>query len=168
MNIILTGFMGTGKTAVGVKLAEKLHFKYIDTDELIENYMQMKISEIFNKFGEPYFRDIETKIIKQVAEYDNCVIATGGGVVLREENMNAVEKTGIVINLYASPEVIYNRTKNSNARPLLNKEDKMTEIKNLLEYRKPYYERCKLSINTDNLSVDEVVQEILKFIQEQE
>jgi len=165
MNIVLTGFMATGKTVVGKLLAEKIGFQYIGTDELIEKQTNMKISEIFAVYGEPYFRDIETEIVRKVSEFDNYVIATGGGVVLRKENMDLLEKNGIIINLTASPDKIYERAKNSNERPLLNIPDPKSEIIRLLNMREPYYKRCNFRINTDNLSVEEVVNECLKYIE---
>jgi len=165
MNIVLTGFMATGKTVVGKLLAEKIGFQYIGTDELIEKQTNMKISEIFAVYGEPYFRDIETEIVRKVSEFDNYVIATGGGVVLRKENMDLLEKNGIIINLTASPDKIYERAKKSNERPLLNIPDPKSEIIRLLNMREPYYKRCNFRINTDNLSVEEVVNECLKYIE---
>ncbi len=102
MNVVITGFMCSGKTSVGKKLAEKLNFDFLDTDDLIENKVGMRITEIFEKYGEPYFRELETQIIKEVSEKDKLVISTGGGVVLREENVNNLRKNGVIINLVAN------------------------------------------------------------------
>lgn len=162
MNIVLTGFMGTGKTAVGRKLAERLNMSYIDTDEIIEQKTNMKIKDIFATYGEGYFRDIESEVIKEVSNLDKHVISVGGGAVLRASNMDLLEKNGIVINLTASPETIYKRTQGTNERPLLNKPNPLEEIKRLLAYREPYYKRCSFSINTDSLSIDEIVEQIIK------
>jgi len=106
MNIILTGFMGTGKSIVSRKLVKRLGMSYLDTDELIEEREGIKISAIFQKKGEKYFRQLETQVIKEVASLDNYVISSGGGVVLREENMTALKKNGFIICLSASPEVM--------------------------------------------------------------
>ena len=97
MNIILTGFMGTGKSIVSRKLVKRLGMSYLDTDELIEEREGIKISAIFQKKGEKYFRQLETQVIKEVASLDNYVISSGGGVVLREENMTALKKNGFII-----------------------------------------------------------------------
>lgn len=162
MNIVLTGFMGTGKTTVGKKLAEKLNWKFVDTDELIEKKAGMRIKDIFSKFGENYFRDLETNIVIEASNLDRHVIAVGGGAVLRDVNMQHLEKNGVIINLKAKPETIYKRTMNTDERPLLNKPNPMEEIKRLLEYREPYYKRCSFVIETDELSVDEITDKIMR------
>ncbi|MFN3966602.1 MAG: shikimate kinase [Endomicrobiia bacterium] len=164
MNIVLTGFMGTGKTVIGKLLAQKLSWEYIDTDELIEKRENMKISDIFATKGEPYFRKIETEVVKDVSKKDKCVISTGGGVVLKEENMIALEKNGIIINLSASPEIIFERTSKDKSRPLLNKENPKEEIMKLLNFRAPYYDRCALKINTDDSDPEKNVRKILDFL----
>jgi len=166
MNIVLTGMMGTGKTVIGKKLAQKLNMKYISTDEVIEKDVGMPIPKIFKKRGEPYFRDVETKAVKCVAMLDNFVIDTGGGVVQRGENMEELERNGAIICLTASPEVILKRTSKTNYRPLLNVDDPVSEIKGLLEKRKQFYKRCSRMIDTSNKGIEEVVNEIIEFISE--
>jgi shikimate kinase len=165
MNIVLTGFMCTGKTSVGKLLAEKLGYQFVDTDDLIEQRVGMKISEIFAVYGEPYFRDVETEVVKEVAKKDKFVISTGGGVVLRKVNMDELRKNGIIVNLTAKPETIYNRLKNQpGVRPLLNKPDPMNEIIKLLLQREEYYKNCDLRIETDNFTIEQIVQQILDYI----
>jgi shikimate kinase len=165
MNIVITGFMCTGKTSVGKLLAEKLGYQFVDTDDLIEQRVGMKISDIFAVYGEPYFRDVETEVVKEVAKKDKFVISTGGGVVLRKVNMDELRKNGIIINLTAKPETIYNRLKNQpGVRPLLNKPDPMNEIIKLLLQREEYYKNCDLRIETDNFTVEQIVQQILDYI----
>ena len=166
MNIVLTGMMGTGKTAVGKKLAQKLNMKYISTDEMIEKDVRMTIPEIFKKKGEPYFRDVETKAIKCLAMLDNFVIDTGGGVVQKSENMEELERNGVIICLTASPEVILRRTSKTDYRPLLNIEDSENEIRKLLKKREQFYKRCSRMIDTSNKGIEEVVDEIIKFLSE--
>lgn len=167
MNIILTGFMCTGKTSVGKKLAEILNFEYIDTDDIIEKRVGLKITEIFSKYGELYFRDVETQVIKEVSELDKKVIATGGGVVLRKENMDSLRKNGIIINLTAKPETVYERLKKQpGVRPLLNKPNPQEEIKKLLNYREEFYKNCDLRIETDNLTIEEIVEKILQTLKD--
>lgn len=161
MNIILTGFMGTGKSIVSRKLAKRLGMSYLDTDELIEKREGIKISAIFQEKGEEYFRQLETQVIKEVASLDNHVISSGGGVVLREENMTALKKNGFIICLSASPEVILQRTANNRNRPLLEVNDQKKRIKELLKIRKPFYDKADFTIDTSNLSSEEIVERIV-------
>ncbi len=163
MNIVLTGFMGTGKTAVGKKTAKALNMQYIDTDEVIEKDVGRKIHRIFEDSGEKYFRGIEAKVVKCVALLDGFVISTGGGVVLKKENMKELEKNGMVICLAASPEVILKRTRSAIYRPLLNVNDPAGKIKELLEKRAPFYKRCSLMIDTSGKSIEEVSVDIISF-----
>jgi len=169
MNIILTGFMGTGKSVVAKKLAQELRMGYIDTDKIIEDKEKCKIRKIFEERGENYFREIETKIIKEVSSLNNYVIATGGGVVLKEENIKALRKKGFIIYLSANPEVILKRTEKNEERPLLlNCKDPYKKIEEMLSFRKPYYEKANLKIDTSNLNPTEVVERIVKFFKKNE
>src|SRR5512147_1167363 len=100
-NIILTGFMGTGKTVVGREISRLLNMRLVDVDSEIEESRKMKITDIFRDFGEPHFRDIETEMIRKLARTENTVISTGGGAVLREENMEALRERGVIFCLWA-------------------------------------------------------------------
>ncbi len=167
VNIVLTGFMCVGKTSVGKKLSELLNYEYLDTDSIIEAKTSMRISEIFEKYGEPYFRDIESKIVEEVSQLDKKVISTGGGVVLNKANMINLRKNGIIINLTATPDTIYERLKKQpGIRPLLNKPSPKEEINKLLSFREPYYQDCDLRISTDDLTIEEVAQKILDFVKD--
>lgn len=160
MNIVLTGFMGTGKSAVGKSLAERLTWSFHDTDEAIEREAHMKIPEIFARLGEQHFRDLESKAVQRVSALDKAVIACGGGVVIRKENMDELEKKGIIVCLTASPAAIFERTKNSD-RPLLNVKEPIAKIHELLYVREQYYRRCHLTIDTSAMRTSEVVEKIL-------
>lgn len=163
-NIVLTGFMGTGKTEVGKILAQRLGYTFLDADSIIEQEQKMSITEIFRQHGEPYFRDIESDVIRRLSERDRVVISTGGGAVLRQENMDNLRKKGIIVCLTASPETILERTSNDNTRPLLQVEDPLKKIKELLEFRRPYYERSDIMVDTEGKSPIDVAEEIIERI----
>lgn len=164
MNIVLIGFMGTGKSAVGRKLAKKLGMRYLDTDQMIEEREGCRIFKIFQEKGEEYFRQVESRLIREVALRDNCVIATGGGVVLREENMLALRKNGLIICLSADPETIWKRTENDQERPLLKCKDPKRRIEKLLKMRKPYYQKADFTIDTSRLTDEEVAERIIEVL----
>jgi shikimate kinase len=165
MNIILIGFMGVGKSAIGHKLAQELGMDYLDTDELIEKTEKMSINDIFEKKGESYFRDLETEVIKTLEDYDNFVISTGGGMVLREENVKMLKETGPLVLLWADPEIVYQRVKQETHRPLLNVPDPKAEIKKILDYRMPIYNRAAdFKVDTSKLNVSEAVSGIMQWL----
>lgn len=157
MNIVLTGFMGSGKSIVGKKLAERLNMNFIDTDEIIAKDVGMSISKIFKYKGEPYFREVESKAVSLVSLLDNHVIATGGGVPMRTENMDELERNGIIIHLQVSPESVLRRIGHDTSRPLLHAKNPLETARDILQKRKKAYERCTHFIDTDSLRVDEVV-----------
>ncbi|MCD5391059.1 shikimate kinase [candidate division NPL-UPA2 bacterium] len=163
-NIVLLGFMGTGKTAVGKKLARKLKMEYLDVDDLIEEEAGIPISEIFSRFGEERFRNLESKMVEKVSQYDNKVMATGGGIVLRKENMDSLRRNGILVCLTATPEVILERTKGEHHRPLLEVDYPLATIKELLKFRAPYYAQADYSLDTSSLTIDQVVEEVIKLV----
>lgn len=163
-NIVLVGFMGTGKNVVGKVLAQRLGIRFVDMDQMIEEIEGRSIAQIFEKNGEPYFRKIEKQVAKEVSEYEGVVIAAGGGVVLDQENVDNLKKNGLMICLSAKPGVILERTKGYIHRPLLNVEDPGKRVAELLEDRAPFYAKAHYQIDTSSLSVDEVVQKVLELI----
>lgn len=163
-NIVLIGFMGTGKSEVGKELAGRLGYRFVDTDELIEKREGISISEIFDKHGEPYFRKIENEIIEEVSRKERVVISTGGGAVIKQENRENLKRNGIMICLTASPEVINERTRNWGNRPLLKTDDPYKRIKKLLKEREPYYSEADITIDTSKLETSRVVDRILKEV----
>ncbi|MCL4491297.1 MAG: shikimate kinase [Nitrospirae bacterium] len=163
-NIILTGFMGTGKTEVGKLLSQKLGYVLIDIDSEIEKEQRTAITEIFKQHGEPGFRDIESAVIKRFSDASRAVISTGGGAVLRQENMAGLRKNGVIVCLMATPETIVQRTSSGNDRPLLQVENPLKRIRELLEFRRPYYEKADIIIDTENKSPLEVAEEIIKAV----
>jgi shikimate kinase len=160
-NIVLVGFMGTGKSAVGKLLAKKLNMDFLESDEMIETREKMSVKDIFEKKGEPYFRLVEKEVVKEASSRKNLVISAGGGAIVDEANLKTLKNSGIIICLKASPEIILKRTKDLKTRPLLNVPDPKKQIEDLLKKREPYYNKADYSIETDNLSVDEVVAKVM-------
>ncbi len=163
-NIILTGFMGTGKTSVGTLLARDLNFEFVDTDTLIEDDQKMTITAIFAQFGEPHFRDVETRIVRTVMDREGQVVSTGGGAVIRDINRENFRKNGLVICLTARPEVIFDRIRHETHRPLLQTPDPLSKIQELLESRAKFYSQADAVIDTSDLSVEIVIQRIKERI----
>ncbi|WP_027340118.1 shikimate kinase [Halonatronum saccharophilum] len=164
MNISLIGFMGTGKTSVAKILAKRLAYDLIDLDEEIVKRDGRSIPEIFAQDGEGYFRNLESQVTADFSKKDRQVISTGGGVVLRSENIDNLKKKGIVVLLEASAKEILKRTSNDNNRPLLNVEDPLAKIKSMLEHRRNKYDCTPYKIDTNKLEVEEVVEEIIKIV----
>jgi len=165
MNIILIGFMGSGKTAVGQELARQLKLKYLDTDILIEKSGGKKISEIFAQKGEEHFRKLETEVVKALEDYDGFVVSTGGGIVLKEENVKMLKKAGPLVLLWAEPEAVIKRIGHQRHRPLLAVDDPAAEAKKILGQRKPIYQKAAdFTVDTSNLKIEEVVSEIIKWL----
>ena len=163
-NIVLTGFMGTGKTEVGRTLSLMLGWRHVDIDEEIVKSKGMSIREIFSRFGEPTFRDIETEKIRELAIKEHVIISTGGGAVLRQENLEILREKGVVVTLSATPETILQRTANSDERPLLQVEDPLSRIRELLDYRTSFYQEADIVINTESKPPREIAVEILERI----
>lgn len=166
MNIVLTGPMGSGKTAVGEKLAKELGRGLIDTDQLVVENAGMSIVGIFKAQGQGKFRELEESVIADVARLDNHVIATGGGVVLRFVNMRRLRRNGLVINLKASVETLFERLKDNTDRPLLNKQNPKEELRKHSEGRAPFYKNADFVIETDGLNVEQVADRIIKIVKQ--
>lgn len=166
LRVILTGFMGTGKTAVGTVLADRLNYLFLDTDMMVEKEIGRSISEIFEKEGEAAFRTYEKKMVKRALDKEKVVIATGGGAVIDPENLNLMKEKGFVIGLSASPEVILQRVSDFEDRPLLKTKDALNKIRSLLSHRSAYYREADKIIDTTSQLIEETVEEILKVLHE--
>ena len=169
-NIALIGFMGTGKTAVGKVLAEKLRRKFVELDSLIEQKAGKSIPDIFQQDGETAFRKLEIEVTKEVSRDKNLVIACGGGIVLNKINIDRLRENARVVYLTASPGVILKRVANEEGqRPLLEAANKALNIRELLEFRKPFYERAAdITVNTSKLDVGSVVEQIIEKLKDDE
>lgn len=164
-NIYLIGFMGTGKSTTAKEIAKSLDIKRIEMDDLIEEQQGMAITEIFEKYGEEYFRDLETELLRSFLEEDNLVVSCGGGSVLREENAALMKKSGCIVLLTGKPETIYERVKTSTNRPVLNGNMNVEYIRSLMEKRRARYEEvADFVVATDGKDGAAVGAEILKLI----
>ncbi|MDP8264557.1 MAG: shikimate kinase [Candidatus Aceula lacicola] len=163
-NIALVGFMGSGKSVVAKLLAKQLGRKLISTDQLIVERERMEITDIFSIKGEKYFRDVEEDVVFEVSQGEGLVIDCGGGVVLREQNINNLHYRSIIVYLKTSSEAIYSRIKDQMHRPLLNVEDPKSKIDELIAPRLSFYEKANLTVDTSKKTIDFVVDEIIKSI----
>ncbi len=161
-NIILIGFMGSGKSTIGIRLSYRMRRAVEDTDKLIERRMKRKISDIFAREGEAYFRELETQLLKElIQKRQGYIISVGGGTPVKEENRELLKQLGTVVYLRVKPETVYKRLKNDTTRPLLQCEDPLTKICTLLADRKEAYEECAdIIIDVDDLSLDKIVERI--------
>jgi len=169
-SIALIGFMGTGKTAVGKALAEKLGKEFFELDLLIKKKSGKTIPAIFKEDGEISFREFEIEVVKEVSQQRNAVIACGGGVILNKINIDRLRKEAVIVYLTASPRVILRRiSRDTDERPLLAVANPTLTIKDLLRFRRPFYERAAdVTVNTSRLDIDSVVRQITAKIKEYE
>ena len=160
-NIYLVGFMGTGKTVVGEILAKKMAKEFIEMDAVIEEKQGLEIVDIFTQQGEAYFRSLEKILLGSLSKREDLIVSCGGGLVCDQANLKLLKETGVVFALTASVSTIYQRTKKHTHRPILNVDNPQEKIKQLLVDRASCYDQAQYSINTDNLSPEEVVDKIL-------
>ena len=162
-NILLIGFMGAGKTTVSKELSKMTDMKEIDMDAYIVKKEGMDITEIFDKFGEEYFRKKETECLIEIMKENNCIVSCGGGVVVKDENVEYMKNGGKIVLLTATPETTLERVKNSTDRPILNGNMNVEFIAKLMEKRKErYLAVADIIVETDNKSVKDICNEILK------
>lgn len=162
-NYILVGYMGCGKTTVGKNLARINKMSFLDTDEMIEQQQGRKIGDIFAVDGENAFREMETEMLREMVEQkmEGCVISTGGGMPIREENRELLKKLGMVFYLRAKPETVYERVKGDTKRPLLQCEDPLNRIRAMQEQREPAYrEAAHCVIEVDGYKQSQIAEQI--------
>ena len=161
-NIYLIGFMGTGKSTVARELIKQTNAKGVEMDQLIEEQQNMAITDIFEKYGETHFRDLETALLRSLGTEDNLVVSCGGGAVLRDENAAIMKEHGCIVLLTATPETVYERVKNSSNRPILNGNMSVEYISELMEKRRARYESvADIRVATDGKDVSTICEEIL-------
>lgn len=166
-NIVLVGYMGSGKSTVSKILSDRLSYERLDTDSLIEDTYETSITDIFASKGEGAFRDMETKLLKALGneQHDGLVLATGGGLPLREINRRLLSKLGRVVYLRTSPQAVYDRIKHDTTRPLLQVEDPKSRIKEMLDERAGFYEMAAdVIVDTDGKSKKVIADEIIKAL----
>lgn len=162
-NIILVGFMGSGKTTVGKILAGLLNYTFIDSDAEIERLEGKTISDIFAQNGEAYFRQRETEALKELCKGIGLVVSTGGGAVLKEENIELLKQNGYTVYLKVTPKTVIERLKNDTTRPLLARPDRDTIITELIKQREPFYiSASELSVNAED-TPEMIAQNILSL-----
>ena len=150
-NIAIIGFMGTGKTTVSSALSKITGLKEIDVDAYIVEKAKMSISEIFEKYGEEYFRILETESLREIANNKNQIISCGGGAVLKDENVDILKNSGTIVLLTATPETIFDRVKDHTHRPILNNDMSLSHVKSLMEKREPRYQSvADIKVNVDS------------------
>lgn len=165
-NVVLIGFMGTGKTSVGRMLAERLGWTFKDSDACVEEMAGKRIPELFAEKGEPYFRELETEALRSLLAGERCVVSTGGGAVLREENRRLMLEGGFTVALAAEEATIVDRVRGDANRPLL-QGDVEERVRTLMEARRNAYDFAPLRIDTDRLPVEEIVDRIVAGLRAQ-
>lgn len=160
-NLVLVGFMGTGKSAVGRRVAALAAAPFLEMDAELERRAGKSIARIFAEDGEPAFRDLESQLAEEWGRKQGAVISCGGGVVLREANLRALGANGLLVCLTARPDVILARTAHSKKRPLLAGEDPERKIRDLLAARLPLYAAIPVQIDTSDLAPEELAGQVL-------
>ena len=163
-NIVLIGFMGSGKSSVGRRIASRLGFQFVDTDAMLVEREGCEIAEIFAREGEARFRDLESAVLEALATRTGCVISTGGGVILREKNRALLRQLGLVVWLTASEDAIFARVSRTNKRPLLQTANPRATVTELFAARRPLYEAAaQFTLDTTTFShaqaADAVIEE---------
>lgn len=163
-NLVLIGFMGSGKTSIGLKLSYRMRMPVEDTDKLIERREGRSINEIFADDGEEYFRQLETELLEELrVKSRGKIFSVGGGTPVRPENRTLLKQLGTVIYLRVQPETVYERLKNDTSRPLLQCDDPLQRIRELLDYRKEAYEACAdIVIDVDDMDMESILKVIVK------
>lgn len=167
-NVILTGFMGTGKTSLGKLLATRLGRPFVDIDKKIEDDTKLSIPKIFERFGEEHFRNLERTAVKELCQRRGLVIATGGGTIKDAENLRLLKNSGVLICLTTDPEEIFRRTARRGERPVLDGggDERLATIKKLLAERKEFYDRADYQVDTTEWSPLQIIDDICRYLRQ--
>ena len=167
-NIFLIGFMGAGKSTISEYLNRTQGMPVIEMDEEIVRREGMAIKDIFAQKGEEYFRNVESQLLSDMKKEENVVVSCGGGVPMREKNVELMRESGYIVLLSAKPEAVYERVKDDDSRPLLNQNMSVEYIAQLMEKRRPKYEAAAdITVDTSWRSVDDICREILEKINDE-
>lgn len=161
MNILLIGFMGSGKSTIGRKLAKLLEYSFVDTDSVIEENQGCSVAEIFKYGGEECFRKMETRLLQKLKNVENSVIATGGGIVLREQNQRLLQEIGKRVYLNVPQEELHQRLKNDRNRPLLKTKDPENVVQKMMKERVLLYEQAEYIVDAGQRSPQKIASEII-------
>tara|TARA_B100001250_G_C19682160_1_gene736345 strand:+ start:268 stop:786 length:519 start_codon:yes stop_codon:yes gene_type:complete len=168
-NIYLIGMMGSGKSTIGLELSKKLNMNFTDMDNDIESIHQMKISEIFDCFGEEKFREMESAYFIEKSKEENQVFSTGGGIILKQKNQKILINNGTTFLLEVNCKILVERIEKSKNRPLISKGNPNKIIARLWRERKQYYyESCNYVIKTDNLNIEQIIEKIISTLNSDE
>ncbi len=164
-SVFLVGLMGAGKTTVGRLLAKRLGWRFVDADQEIESRTGVPVATIFEIEGEEGFRDREAKVIAELTKQPDIVLATGGGAVLSQDSRRAMKEGGFVVYLYATPEVLYERTKTDKTRPLLQVDDRLGKLRSLYVVRDPLYrEVASFTVEVGRNQASQIVRRIQRAL----
>jgi len=168
-NVFLVGMMGAGKTTLGKALAQRMGHEFIDTDRILVERTGVPVATIFEIEGEDGFRRRESSVLAEIAQRDGCVVATGGGIVLAEENRRVMRESGTVVYLRARLESLWERTRHDTTRPLLSTPDPRGTLASLFEQREPLYrEAAHVVVDTGSQSSSTLVNRVLSALREQQ
>jgi len=165
-SIVLVGMMGSGKTAVGTAVARLLNVPFLDSDHEIERAAQMSVAEVFARDGEPFFRARESEVLERLLLGPPGVISTGGGAFLAEGNRDLIARLGVSVWLRADLNLLWNRVRHKNTRPLLRTADPKATLASLLEAREPYYCKAQIVVEAEpSLSITDMAQKVVRQLQ---
>ncbi|MDA8335322.1 MAG: shikimate kinase [Peptococcaceae bacterium] len=164
-HIVLVGFMGTGKTAVGRRLADRLDRPFVDTDREIENLYGKTVAQICRRYGEVRFRSEETILVRKLAGRSGLVIATGGSLVLNQENVQVLRENSVFVGLAADADTVYQRIRGKRDRPFVNRgQDLKTRLQQMMAERAGAYGMAELTVDTGTMSPWEAVEKIVSYL----
>ena len=160
--VAMVGMMGAGKTAIGTALARALDVPFVDSDDEIQLAANLTIAEIFDRFGEPFFRTRETEVIERLLNGAPCILSTGGGAFMKQENRDAMSQHGISVWLRASHDLLWQRVKHKSTRPLLDTDDPKATLRRIQNEREPVYALADLAVDAEpEFSIDDMTQRVI-------